>query len=73
MIQELRQYRDPIFHTAYFDTVGTAGIGYLIAKKMDWSKTKTITGLFVLGHLTHMMLGIETKLNKVTPQDEETH
>jgi hypothetical protein len=71
MISALRQYRDPIFGTAIVDSLGTAGAGYLLARKMDWDKTKTIVGLFVLGHLTHMMLGVETKLHKPTPQDDD--
>ena len=62
MIKTLRKPR--VGGVAVFDVGGTVLAGYVLAEKMDWSKPKTIVGMFVLGFLTHEVLGIKTQLNK---------
>ena len=53
---------------AVFDVGGTALIGYYIANKMNWNKPTTIGSLFVIGYLTHEVLGIE-----IEPQSKFTN
>ena len=49
---------------ALFDAGGTALIGYGIARKMQWNPWVAMGSLFLVGHVTHQVLGVRTAFNK---------
>ena len=71
MIKELRSHKFPLLgkQVAVFDVSVTALAGYLIADQMRWNKPVTIGSLFVLGHLTHLAVGVETQFSKPDPMN----
>jgi mannose/fructose/N-acetylgalactosamine-specific phosphotransferase system component IID len=71
LIDELRQYRDPVFGTSLFDTGGTIVIGYYLANRLNTPKVPTIAGLFVVGHLVHKAMNIQTTFSK-SSEDKES-
>jgi len=66
VIETLRTPRFPLMgkQVAVFDVSMTALAGYLIAERMKWNKPLTIGGIFLVGHLTHLAVGVETQFSK---------
>ena len=57
-----RAYR--IFDIVIVDLIFTIIDGYIIANLLNWSKTKTIIGLFILRILMHRLFDVKQKLIK---------
>ena len=72
LIEELRKPKTPLMgkQVAVFDASMTALAGYLVAKRMEWNAPLTIGGMFLLGHITHLAVGVETQFSK--PEEKDT-
>ena len=58
----IHKLRIPYLDIALVDTVGTIVCGMFIANYMNWSKTKTIGGLFISAYFIHDYFGVNTKM-----------
>ena len=54
-----------IFDIAIVDVILTIIGGYIIAYSFNWSKIKTIIGLFILGIFLHRLFDVETTVDKI--------
>ena len=54
-----------IFDIAIVDVILTIIGGYIIAYSFNWSKTKTIIGLFILGIFLHRLFDVKTTVDKI--------
>ena len=54
-----------IFDLAIVDVIFTIIGGYIIAYSLNWSKPKTIIGLFILGIFMHRLFNVETTIDKI--------
>lgn len=54
-----------IFDIAIVDVILTIVGGYIIAYSFNWSKTKTIIGLFILGIFLHRLFDVKTTVDKI--------
>ena len=54
-----------IFDIAIVDVILTIIGGYIIAYSFNWSKIKTIIGLFILGIFLHRLFDVKTTVDKI--------
>jgi hypothetical protein len=54
-----------IFNLAIIDVIFTIIGGYIIANLLNWSKTNTIIGLFILGIFMHRLFDVKTTIDKI--------
>ena len=67
LIDTLRQFREPVFGTSWFDTGGTLAIGALLWWYFDLRKETlplVVVALLLLGHLAHTLFRVETVFSK---------
>lgn len=61
--EDIHSYR--IFNVAIMDVIFTIIGGYIIANLLNWSKTNTIIGLFILGIFMHRLFDVKTTIDKI--------
>ena len=66
-LNDLRKYRIKInddLDIAAFDTLGTAIIGIIIARRYEYNPFIVLPGLFLIGEIVHAGFGIDTPITQ---------
>lgn len=53
---------------AAFDLVGSVTVAYFLARRNGWGVIPTVVGTLILGHLTHVVLNVETTLHVINDE-----